>query len=46
VEDTIARLLEVSDNAQQRGDPGYARITVENAVAAGVRNCGKSRFRA
>lgn len=46
VEDTIARLMEVSENAQQRaarGDEGYARITVENAAAAVARNWGRNR---
>jgi len=46
IEDTIAKLLEVSENAQQRaarGDEGYARITVENAAAAVARNWGRNR---
>jgi hypothetical protein len=46
VEDTITKLMEVSENAQQRaarGDDGYARITVENAAAAVARNWGRSR---
>ena len=44
--DTTAKLLEVSRNAQeryQRGDEGYARITVENATAAVVRNYSRNR---
>jgi hypothetical protein len=46
VEDTIAKLLEESPNAQERaarGDEGYARITVENAAAAVARNWGRNR---
>lgn len=46
IEDTIARLMEVSPNAQERaarGDEGYARITVENAAAAVARNWGRNR---
>jgi hypothetical protein len=49
IEDTITKLMEVSENAQQRaarGDEGYARITVENAAAAVARNYGKGRNRA
>ncbi len=45
VEDTVAKLMEVSPNAQQRaarGDEGYARITVENATAAVAQNWGRS----
>lgn len=37
VDDTIAKLTEVSENARERaarGDEGYARITVENVAAA------------
>lgn len=46
VEDTIAKLMEVSENAQQRaarGDEGYARITVENAAAAAARNWERNK---
>ena len=46
IEDTISKLLEVSENARERaacGDEGYARITVENAAAVVARNYGKSR---
>jgi hypothetical protein len=46
IEDTIIKLMEVSENAQQRaarGDEGYARITVENAAAAVARNWGRNR---
>ena len=46
VEDTIAKLLEVSPNAQERaarGDTGYTRITVENAAAAVARNWRRNR---
>jgi hypothetical protein len=46
IEDTIMKLMEVSENAQQRaarGDEGYARITVENAAAAVARNWGRNR---
>jgi hypothetical protein len=46
VEDTVAKLMEVSENAQARaarGDEGYARITVENAAAAVERNWGRNR---
>jgi DNA invertase Pin-like site-specific DNA recombinase len=46
IEDTVIKLMEVSDNAQQRaarGDEGYARITVENAAAAVARNWGRNR---
>jgi hypothetical protein len=46
IEDTIVKLLEVSQNAQERaarGDEGYARITVENAAAAVARNWGRNR---
>jgi DNA invertase Pin-like site-specific DNA recombinase len=46
IEDTIAKLLEVSPNAQERaarGDTGYACITVENAAAAVARNWGRNR---
>jgi hypothetical protein len=49
IEDTIAKLLEVSPRAQERatrGDEGYARITVENASAAVARNHGKGVTRA
>jgi hypothetical protein len=37
IEDTIAKLLEVSENARQRaarGDAGYARITVEKCCGS------------
>jgi hypothetical protein len=46
IEDTVAKLLEVSENAQQRaarGDEGYVRITVENAAAAVAKNWGRNR---
>jgi hypothetical protein len=46
IEDTIAKLMEVSENAKQRaarGDEGYARITVENAAATVACNYGKNR---
>lgn len=46
IEDTIAKLMEVSENAQQRaarGDEDYARITVDNAAAAVARNWGRNR---
>ena len=46
IEDTIIKLMEVSENAQQRaarGDEGYARVTVENAAAAVARNWGRNR---
>ena len=46
IEDTIVKLMEVSENAQQRaarGDEGYALITVENAAAAVARNWGRNR---
>ena len=49
IEETIVKLLEVSERARERharGDKGYARITVENAAAAVARNFGKSRSRA
>jgi DNA invertase Pin-like site-specific DNA recombinase len=49
VEETIAKLAEVSPRAMertQRGDRGYARITVENAAAAVARNFSKGRSRA
>jgi hypothetical protein len=49
VEDTVAKLLEVSPRARERaarGDEGYARITVENAAAAVARNYSKGRSRA
>ena len=45
-EETTAKLMEVSENAQQRaarGDKGYARITVENAAAAAAKNSGRNR---
>ena len=44
VEDTVAKLMEVSQNAQERaarGDEGYARITVENAAKTVARNYSK-----
>jgi hypothetical protein len=46
IEDTIVKLMEVSENARERaarGDEGYARITVENAAAAVARNWGRNR---
>lgn len=46
IEETIVKLLEVSERARERharGDTGYARITVENAAAAVARNWGRSR---
>jgi hypothetical protein len=47
IEDTITKLVEVSENAQQRAPrvamKGYARITVENAAAAVARNWGRNR---
>jgi hypothetical protein len=49
IEDTIAKLLEVSPRAQERAarrDEGYARVTVENAAAAVALNYGKGRSRA
>ena len=49
IEETIVKLLEVSERARERharGDKGYARITVENAAATVARNFGKSRSRA
>ena len=48
IEETIVKLLEVSERARERharGDQGYARITVENAATAVARNFGKSRSR-
>jgi hypothetical protein len=49
IEDTIAKLMEVSANAQERaarGDEGYARITVQNAAAAVARNFAGGKGRA
>jgi hypothetical protein len=48
VEETIAKLNEVSDRVKerQRSDPGYARVTVENAAKYVAQNYGKSRSRA
>lgn len=49
VEETIAKLLEVSERARERaamGDEGYARVTVENAAAAVARNFNKGYSRA
>ena len=48
VEETIAKLMEVSDRAKerQRSDPGYARVTVENAAKCVSQNYGKSWSRA
>jgi hypothetical protein len=49
IEDTIAKLLEVSPCAQERvnrGDRGYPRVTVANAAAAVARNWGRGRNRA
>ena len=48
VEETIAKLNEVSDRAKERlrSDPGYARVTVENAAKYVAQNYGKSRSRA
>jgi hypothetical protein len=48
VEETIAKLLEVSERARERlrSDPGYARVTVENAAKFVAQNYGKSRSRA
>ncbi len=46
VEDTVAKLMEVSPNTQERaarGDDGYARVTVENATSAVARNWGRNR---
>lgn len=48
IEETIAKLMEVSENAREhaaRGDEGYARITVENAAAAVARNFGRAGSR-
>lgn len=49
IEDTIVKLMELSENAReraQRGDTGYARITVENAAPAVQRNWSKQQGRA
>jgi hypothetical protein len=48
VEETIAKLNEVSERVRerQRSDPGYARVTVENAAKFVAQNYGKSRSRA
>jgi hypothetical protein len=48
VEETIAKLNEVSERAKerQRSDPGYARVTVDNAAKFVAQNYGKSRSRA
>jgi len=46
IDDTIAKLLEVSERARERaarGDEGYARVTVENAAATVARNYGKGQ---
>jgi hypothetical protein len=46
IEDTIIKLMEVSENARARaarGDEGYSRITVENAASAVARNYSRSR---
>ena len=46
IEETITKLLELSERARERsarGDDGYARVTVENAAAAVARNYGRSR---
>jgi len=46
IEDTEAKLLEVSRRAQERverGDPGYVHITVLNAAAALARNPRRGR---
>jgi DNA invertase Pin-like site-specific DNA recombinase len=47
-DETAAKLLEVSDRARERlrSDPGYARITAENAAKFVAQNYGKSRSRA
>lgn len=48
IEETIAKLNEVSDRAKERArsDPGYARVTVENAARFVAQNYGKNRSRA
>ncbi len=48
IEETISRLREISKRAEERkrSDPGYVRVTVENAAAAVARNFSKSRSRA
>lgn len=48
VEETIARLRQVSDRARERerSDPGYARVTVENASRCVAQNYHKSCGRA
>jgi len=47
VEDTKAKLLEVSERAQERRDrdPGYVHITVENAARCVEQNYGKGQGR-
>ena len=46
--DTEAKLLEVSERAKERRDrdPGYIRVTVENAARIVEQNYGKGRSRA
>jgi DNA invertase Pin-like site-specific DNA recombinase len=48
VEETIAKLTELSERVKERlrSDPGYARVTVENAAKFVSQNYGKSRSRA
>jgi hypothetical protein len=48
VEETIARLTEVSERVRERlrSDPGYARVTVQNALKCVNQNYSKSRSRA
>jgi len=48
VEETVAKLSEVSERVKERlrSDPGYARVTVENAAKFVSQNYGKSRSRA
>ncbi len=48
VEETIAKLTEVIERVKERlrSDPGYARVTVENAAKFVSQNCSKSRSRA
>jgi hypothetical protein len=46
IEETINKLIEVSERTREqiaRRDPGYARVTVENAAEMVARNRGRSR---